>query len=113
MGERYLGYLAAWVIADVLAWFVRFGVSAPDRELMPILAVQAGALIGLFLWKDGHRVRKGDLVAVVVGATFVCVVASFLVVGDVSRLLLTLQLAFGIGALLAARRAMSWMAERR
>jgi hypothetical protein len=113
MGERYLGYLAAWVVADVLAWLVRFGVSTPDRELMTILAVQAGSLIGLFLWKDGHRVKSGDLVAVVFGATVVCVVTSYLAAGDVARLLLALQFVFGVGALLAAHQAMRWTAERR
>jgi hypothetical protein len=101
------------VVADLLAWFARFGVSTPGGELMPILAVQAGSLLTLFLWKEGHRVKPGNLIAVVFGATFVCLVTSYIALGDVPRLLLVLQFAFGVGALLVAHQAMRWTPERR
>jgi TctA family transporter len=113
MGERYLGYMAAWVVADILAWFARFGVSTPGRYVYPFLAVHAASLMGLFLWKNGHRVSVGDLIAVAFVGTLACLGVSFWSQAEMSRLWLVLQLLFGIGALLAAHQVLSWIPERR
>jgi hypothetical protein len=114
MGERYLGYLAAWVVADFLAWFARFGVITPDRELMmPILAVQVASLIGLFLWKAGRRASVGDLMAVAFVGTLACVGVAFWSQAQFSRMFLGLQFIFAVGTLLVAHLAVGWTPERR
>jgi hypothetical protein len=112
MGRRYLGYLAAWVVADLLAYFVRFGQGVPYRNVLSLIAVQAASLIGLFLWKNGHRVSVGDLIGVAFVGTLACVAVSFWSAAEMSRMWLGLQFIFAVGALLVAHEALGWTPER-
>ena len=111
----YLAYLFAWLAADLLAYFWRFGWDdlpgfngAPIPVIIPI--TQAVALAALFSWAGGRSLRVRDILGMVIVTGVLTSAVRYWVPINQPRSLLALQILLGAVFLLVTRLALSKVA---